>query len=67
MSVTIFIMHVCILRNESYANVTGRSVNSSPASGDFSSTDSLKFENSLEPDHARKNVGPELNPNCLTL
>ena len=26
----------------------------------------ITFANSLDPDPARKNVGPELDPNCLT-
>ena len=26
-----------------------------------------KFANSLDPDQARQNVGPDLDPNCLTL
>ena len=25
------------------------------------------FANSLDPDQARQNVGPDLDPNCLTL
>ena len=25
------------------------------------------FANSLDPDHDRQNVGPDLDPNCLTL
>ena len=25
------------------------------------------FENSLDPDQAQHNVGPDLDPNCLTL
>ena len=27
----------------------------------------ITFANSLDPDQARQNVGPDLNPNCLTL
>ena len=27
----------------------------------------LKFANSLDPDQARQNVGPDLDPDCLTL
>ena len=26
----------------------------------------LTFSNSLDPDQARQNVGPDLDPNCLT-
>ena len=32
-----------------------------------SSADTVIFANSLDPDQARQNVGPDLNPNCLTL
>ena len=27
----------------------------------------ISFANSLDPDQARQNVGPDLEPNCLTL
>ena len=27
----------------------------------------ISFVNSLDPDQARQNVGPDLDPNCLTL
>ena len=27
----------------------------------------ITFSNSLDPDQARQNVGPNLDPNCLTL
>ena len=27
----------------------------------------IAFANSLDPDEARQNVGPDLDPNCLTL
>ena len=27
----------------------------------------ITFANSLDPDQARQNVGPDLDPNCLTL
>ena len=27
----------------------------------------INFANSLDPDQARRNVGPDLDPNCLTL
>ena len=27
----------------------------------------ITFANSLEPDQAQQNVGPDLDPNCLTL
>ena len=41
-------------------------LNSYPTSGDFYRL--LKtFVNSLNPDQARQNVGPHLDPNCLTL
>ena len=37
-----------------------------PPSGDFYRL-LLTFANSLDPDQARQNVGPDLDPNCLTL
>ena len=37
-----------------------------PAIGEFCSL-LLVFANSLEQDQARRNVGPDLDPNCLTL
>ena len=36
-----------------------------PASGDFCHL-LITFANSLDPDQARQNVGPDLDPNCLT-
>ena len=39
--------------------------NSLPARGDFSCL-LITFVNSLYPDQARQNVGPELGPICLT-
>ena len=36
------------------------------ASGDFCCL-LITFTNSLDPDQARQNVGPDLDPNCLTL
>ena len=41
-------------------------INSFPASGDFCSL-LITFANSLDPDQARQNVGPDLDPNCLPL
>ena len=41
-------------------------VNSFPASGDFCYL-LITFANGLDPDQARQNVGPDLDPNCLTL
>ena len=41
-------------------------VNSFVASGDFCRL-TITFTNCLEPDQARQNVGPDLDPNCLTL
>ena len=35
------------------------------ASGDFCLL--ITFANSLDPDQDRQNVGPDLDPNCLTL
>ena len=35
-----------------------------PASGDLCHL-LITFANSLDPGHARQNVGPDLNPNCL--
>ena len=40
-------------------------VNSFPTSGDFCHL-LISFSNSLDPDQARQNVGPDLDPNCLT-
>ena len=40
--------------------------NSFPASGDFCRL-LITFANSLYPSQARQNVGPDLDPNCLTL
>ena len=37
-----------------------------PTSGDFCRL-VITFANSLDPDQARQNVGPDLDPNCLTL
>ena len=31
-----------------------------------STTSVITFANSLDPDQARQNVGPDLDPNCLT-
>ena len=39
--------------------------NSLPASGDFFHL-LITFANFLDPDQAGQNVGPDLNPNCLT-
>ena len=39
--------------------------NSMPASGDFCHL-LITFANSLDPDQARQNVWPDLDPNCLT-
>ena len=36
-----------------------------PARGDFCCL-LITFANSLDPDQARQNVGPNLDPNCLT-
>ena len=48
------------------AKVLASSVfNSLPASGDFCHL-LIIFANSLDPDQARQNVGPDLDPNCLT-
>ena len=40
--------------------------NSFPTSGDFSRL-MITFANSLDPDQVRQNVGPDLDPNCLTV
>ena len=40
--------------------------NSLPASGEFCSLLTI-FANSLDPNQARQNVGPDLDPNRLTL
>ena len=39
--------------------------NSLPASGNFYHL-LITFANNLDPDQARRNVGPDLDPNCLT-
>ena len=39
--------------------------NSSAARGDFCCL-LITFANSLDPDQARQNVGPDLDPNCVT-
>ena len=41
-------------------------INSFPASGNFCRL-LIIFANSLDPDQARQNVGPDLGPNCLAL
>ena len=41
-------------------------INSFPSSGDFSHL-LITNENTLDPDQAQQNVGPDLDPNCLTL
>ena len=48
------------------ASHTASSFNSFPASGDFCRL-LITFANSLDPDQARQNVGPDRDPNCLTL
>ena len=40
-------------------------LNSLQARGDFCCL-LIAFANSLDPDQARQNVGPDLDPNCLT-
>ena len=39
--------------------------NSLPASGNFCNL-LITFANSLDPDQTEQNVGPDLDPNCLT-
>ena len=41
-------------------------LNSLPTSGDFCHL-LITFANSLDPDQAGQNIGPDLDPNCLTL
>ena len=41
-------------------------LNSVPASGDFCRL-LITFASSLDPDQARQNVGPDLDPNCDAL
>ena len=41
-------------------------INPFPASGDFCHL-LITFANSLGPDHTQQNIGPDLDPNCLTL
>ena len=40
-------------------------LNSLPASGNFCNL-LITFVNSLDPDQAQQNTGPDLDPNCLT-
>ena len=40
--------------------------NSLPTSGNFCCL-LITFANSLDPNQARQNIGPDLDPNCLTL
>ena len=47
-------------------NVAQLTLNSFPASRDFCHL-LIIFANSLYPDQARQNIGPDLEPNCLTL
>ena len=50
----------CLIRS------SGQLINSFLASSDFCHL--LKtFANSLDPDQDQQNVGPDLDPNCLTL
>ena len=42
-------------------------LNSLPASDDLSSADDFCFANSLDPDQAGQNIGPDLDLFCLTL
>ena len=44
---------------------TDYSFNSLPARGEFCHL--IIFVNSLDPDQTRQNVGPDLDPSCLTL
>ena len=44
----------------------GAGFNSFPTSGNICRL-LITFANSLDPDQARRNVGPDLDPNCLTL
>ena len=48
------------------AGYVSMSANSSLASGDFCRL-LITFANSLDPDQDQQNVGPDLDPNCLTL
>ena len=57
------------LDRQTYANIQSLSklsVNSFPIGVDFCRL-LIIFANSLDPDQARQNVGPDLDPNCLTL
>ena len=38
-----------------------------PCAGSFTAKSLITFENSLDPDKAQHFVGPDLDPNCLTL
>ena len=68
-----YIMHIHFVCRHQFADILHIDipsvlplfVNSLPVSGILSSADNLC--NSLEPDQARQDVRPDLDPNCLTL
>ena len=52
-------------RSKKLSGAVIMSVNSFSSSGDFCHL-LIIFANSLDPDQAQQNVGPDLDPNCLT-
>ena len=55
-----------LIRKSTACNSLKMSLNSFPASGNFCRL-LITFANSLNPDQAQQNIGPDLDPNCLTL
>ena len=58
--------HQIILLQKSSVAYSEKCINSSPPSSDFCRL-LISFVNSLDPDQALQNVGPDLDPNYLTL
>ena len=54
-----------VLARKKYQARSCSVLNSLPASDNFCHL-LITFANSLDPDQARQNVGPDLDPNCLT-
>ena len=64
----IITLHCCLDMTEMMLKemLNGKHFNSFPAGSDFCRL-LITLANSLDPDQARQNVGPDLDPNCLTL
>ena len=58
-------MHICNL-SYCFRNTCKLSFNSLPANGDFGLS-VIIFANRLDQDQTGQSVGPDLDPNCLTL